>query len=169
MNHYFVEKFKTPPGLETPSNKVLLDKFESLLVVDVYLYTAMLKSKLIEFIPFELYFEVEKLVLEDITEQYQKTNKKMKRNKEAEKLLIEHYNNLLDVPFDKSVFNEVHEIFWDLDVPISELLILLVIIHTTIAFTIKDGINLINALSKVFNDEYDSRIDYDSGMEGMYV
>jgi len=167
MNQYFIEKYKQPEIIETIANpplikgmKPLLDKFNDLLAIDVYFYTGMLKTNLICETGHYTIVDVELEIMNDLINSNPTTHKNFKKkNKKGLRLLIEHYNNLLDVPSDKSVYSGLYDTMWDLDVDIGHIYLLLAIIHVTIALNMESGINLIKATDKVFKDEIESKDD----------
>lgn len=155
MQTFFKEKYEDRLDLKNTEFEPLIDLFSDMLAVDVYLFTGLIKTKII---PSEMttdFLEIEKELLSQELEK--NPRRKSKRNKFDEKLLIDHFNELLDTPIKGGYIEKIWEVLDTIDTTLGDVAVLFALIRANILSNLDGAVNITSALGKVMAEDLQRR------------
>jgi len=136
--------------------KPVIDLLTDMLVIDVYFYCVIIRSNLL--MNLELYngekIDLTTIEFEILNDELKKNNlKTFKLNKKDKKMIIDHYNYLLDLPHDQSDLKRIDEEIMDLNIPIDIILLMLSKIRINILASTEKASILARAVEIVGKNE----------------
>ena len=155
MSVFFLKKYEDHLNLRDTEFKPIIDLFTDMLMIDVYFFCGMINAKII---PSEDVIEFTKTEMIMFSKELENNKLKLsKSNKKDKKLLVDHYNNLLDLPIEGGYIEKIWDALEIIDITLGDVVLLFSMIRGKILANLEGCVNMLKAISIVMSDELKRR------------